>query len=102
MGLGISAGINTSDAPGGDYSLDDIFGDNSSTPTTDVPTPTETPAPLATTPAEPVIKTKTGTVYKTLGDAVEGIEHKDALIAQLRDQVKKNTGADPLTSQTSV
>lgn len=101
VGLGVTADtvIDFSDAPGGDLNLDDIFGD-SSTPTTVVAEPSVTPStPAATTSPEPVIKTKTGTVYKTVEDAVQGIEHKDALIAQLRDQVKKNTGVDPLVSR---
>lgn len=89
------------DAPSGDLLLDDIFGDTS-TPTTVVQAETK-PAEQepevtqeSTTQSDPVIKTKTGTVYKTLGDAVQGIEHKDALIAELRAQVKNTTGADPL------
>jgi hypothetical protein len=91
--------INLEDAPSGDLSLDDIFGESSSAQTTVEPVTNE-PQPTQTTTtqvAEPVIKTKTGTVYKSIEDAVEGIEHKDALIAQLRDQVKRETGSDPLT-----
>lgn len=103
LGLGITAGsvIDMSDAPGGDLSLDDIFGENSSLQTTVEPTANEPQdLPVTTTnSAEPVIKTKTGTVYKSIEDAVSGIEHKDALIAQLREQVKQNTGNDPLRSQ---
>lgn len=105
LGLGITGEvIDLSDAPGGDISLDDIFGETPSTPTTVEPQPNAPqPSAVSTTHAEssPVIKTKTGTVYKTLEDAVSGIEHKDALIAQLRDQVKQNTGRDPLNSHPS-
>jgi hypothetical protein len=92
--------MDLSDAPNGDLNLDDIFGDNVQAQTTATPTP-ETPAATTTTtqPVEPVIKTKTGTVYKSIGDAVEGIEHKDALIAQLREQVRNNTGHDPLVAK---
>jgi hypothetical protein len=89
--------INLDDAPGGDLSLDDIFGEHQPSTTVEpvVPQPTAT---TTTPPVEPVIKTKTGTVYKSIEDAVSGIEHKDALIAQLREQVKQNTGADPLVA----
>lgn len=98
FGLGMAEVIDLSDAPGGDLSLDDIFGDSPKTPTTVESAPSDPPAtPQATTPAEPVIKTKTGSVYKSIEDAVTGIEHKDALIAQLREQVKTQTGKDPLS-----
>ena len=89
--------MNFDDAPGADMNFDDIFGDNV-TPTTVEPViPPVAAAP--TTVADPVIKTKTGTIYKSIEDAVSGIEHKDALIAQLREQVRNNTGKDPLTVQ---
>jgi hypothetical protein len=102
VGLGVTSDvIDLSDAPGSDLSLDDIFGESHPTSTTVVPADSETPQAAATTTtqsADPVI-TKTGTVYKTLGDAVEGIEHKDSLIAQLREQVRQSTGTDPLAAQ---
>ena len=90
--------MDLSDAPSGDLNLDDIFGETSSTQTTGSQVTNETPNAATTTTqaTEPVIKTKTGTIYKSIGDAVEGIEHKDALIAQLREQVKQGTGKDPL------
>lgn len=88
--------VNFDDAPSGDLSLDDVFGEHPGQTTTTV-TPQTTLTPVVATPsAEPVIKTNTGTVYKTLDDAKTGIEHKDALIGQLRDQVLKATGQDPL------
>lgn len=102
MGLGVTGDVlfDTSDAPGGDLNLDDIFGESYSTSTTVEPANPPQPAPVATTTqAEPVIKTKTGTVYKSIEDAVSGIEHKDSLIAQLREQVKQNTGQDPLAAR---
>lgn len=100
-GLGTDTILDFSDAPGGDLNLDDIFGDASGTPTTVEPQPNPPVTQQPTTPVatEPVIKTKTGTIYKSIGDAVEGIEHKDALIAQLREQVKQNTGNDPLNAR---
>ena len=91
--------MNFDDAPDGGLSLDDIFGD--SQPSTTVVAPVVEPqvTPVVTTqPAEPFIKTKTGTVYKTLEDTVEGIQHKDSLIAQLREQVRQQTGNDPLVA----
>lgn len=102
LGLGVTAElIDLSDAPGGDLSLDDIFGGSSDPQTTVAVTPNEPQSTSTQTTAtdEPVIKTKTGTVYKSIEDAVSGIEHKDALIAQLREQVKQGTGRDPLTAQ---
>lgn len=45
------------------------------------------------------LRTKTGTVYKSVDDAVKGIEHKDSLISQLRQTVIEATGVDPLTGQ---
>jgi hypothetical protein len=93
--------LNFDDAPGGDLNLDDIFGDSQPS-TTMEPQQKEPPEPAPeTTPqsTEPVIKTKTGTVYKTMDDAVQGIEHKDTLIAQLREQVRQQTGTDPLAAR---
>jgi hypothetical protein len=104
-GLGVTGDlINFDDAPGGDTYLDDIFGDPSRTPTTTEPTANQpqSTAPVTTQTPEPVIKTKTGTVYKTIEDAVSGIEHKDALIAQLREQAKQTTGRDPLAARPPV
>jgi len=102
FGLGVTATIDLSDAPGGDLSLDDIFGEESSTSTTVVNNPNEpATATPTTTPSGPFLKTKTGTVYKSVEDAVEGIEHKDTLIAQLREQVKQRSGVDPLAAQRS-
>lgn len=61
-----------------------------------------TPAP-ATTPAQAnaafELKTKTGTVYKSIEDAQKGIEHKDTLIEQLRQREILRTGIDPVTGQ---
>jgi hypothetical protein len=89
------------------------------TPTTSAPTTPETPQVTAT--ADPIapqtqdgpapqstsqslpqafeLKTKTGTVYKSMDDAVSGIEHKDTLISQLRQFAMERTGIDPLTGQ---
>jgi hypothetical protein len=102
LGLGVDNTVfDFSDAPGGDLNLDDIFGDNPPASTTTDPNPNPQATTPETTPttSEPVIKTKTGTVYKSIDDAVTGIEHKDALIAQLREQVRQQTGSDPLTAR---
>ncbi len=95
-GLGVPE-MDFSDAPGGDTSFDDIFGDGQGAQTTVVEEP-KTPPDGATTLNEPFLKATTGTVYKTREDAELGIQRKDELIAQLRDQVQKATGNDPLRS----
>lgn len=96
--------MDLSDAPSGDLNLDDIFGENQGATTTQPPVTKETSTadPVTTQSSDPVIKTKTGTIYKSIEDAVEGIEHKDALIAQLREQVKAGTGKDPLVASRPV
>jgi hypothetical protein len=53
-------------------------------------------------PAEPFLKTRTGTVYKNAEDAANGIEHKDTLIAKLRQEAIERSGFDPLTGQPVV
>lgn len=80
--------FNFSDAPGGDQTLDDIFniGDTTSTTTQTQQEPTP----------DTFLQTATGTVYKTADEAVKGIEHKDALISQLRQQLAEQTGRDPI------
>lgn len=60
---------------------------------------TQTPA---TASASPVIQTKTGTVYKTIDDATKGIEHKDTVIADMRQRYILATGIDPLTGQPAM
>lgn len=82
-----------SDAPGGDLSLDDIFNIGDTNPTTNT-----TPVVQTQQTEEPqtFLKTSTGTVYNSADDAVKGIEHKDALIAQLRQQLSEQTGRDPI------
>lgn len=83
-----------SDAPGGDQTLDDIFniGDTDPSPgsTTNDTQGTQNLGD------QPFLKTSTGTVYKSADDAVKGIEHKDALIAQLRQEATERTGVDPI------
>jgi len=92
-----SLSVDLSDAPGGDLSLDDIFGDDSQQTTTAVSTESQT---TSTNESEPFLKTATGTVYKSVEDAVKGVEHKDALIAQLRQELSDKTGRDPLKRET--
>jgi hypothetical protein len=45
------------------------------------------------------LTTKTGTVYKSAEEAIKGIEHKDALIEQLRSRYILERGIDPITGQ---
>lgn len=55
-------------------------------------------APKATPePSKFELKTSTGTLYKSLDDAVKGVEQKDQLINQLRSMVAAVTGEDPLS-----
>jgi hypothetical protein len=85
--------FNFDDAPGEGQSLDDIFGSNSETQAETVVTTTPQ---VEETQTEPLLKTSTGTVYNTVDDAVKGIEHKDALITQLRQELQQHTHVDPL------
>lgn len=89
--------FNFEDAPGGELRLDDIFTDESNAASLNQQT-----VDTQTVVSEPetFLKTTTGTVYKTADDAVKGIEHKDALIADLRNQLSKQTGVDPITHKT--
>jgi hypothetical protein len=60
---------------------------------------TQTTDAAAATPVQEFLKTKTGTVYKTADDAIRGVEHKDTVIADLRQRMILATGIDPLTQQ---
>jgi len=79
--------LDMSDAPGGDFSLDDLFPPEG--PDTSPQAQAEPAAPSPEPQAQPVpveeeffLKTPTGTVYKTKEDAIKGIAHKDTLIAE--------------------
>jgi hypothetical protein len=83
-----------------------ITPDTPQVPPTSDPAPAQqvdqqTPAPNTSQslPQAFELKTKTGTVYKSVEDAVTGIEHKDTLISQLRQFAIERTGVDPLTGQ---
>lgn len=95
-------------APGGDIPFDQLFGTTPEASFSSASTPDPAPAattaatePVATTPAAPEfeIKTRTGSIYKSIDAATRGIEEKDTLIQQLRDKFKAITGADPLKVQ---
>lgn len=87
--------VNLYDAPGADLTLEEIFGEIE--PQGQPTTTTEPEKPqVTTTESQPFLKTSTGTVYKTADDAIKGVEHKDSLIAQLRQQLSDATGTDPL------
>jgi hypothetical protein len=98
--------------PTGDEDFDSLFqrigvdGENltnSNTVPTELTTAPEEPAPQEVPEAPPAkpswteLKTKTGTVYKTAEDAIQGIETKDNTIAQLRSMIAAVTGEDPLS-----
>ena len=88
---------------GGAVSWDELFPSDqgATTPTEGHTQQVQAPAvqQQATVSATPVIQTKTGTVYKTVEDAVKGIEHKDTVIADMRQRMILATGIDPLTGQ---
>ncbi len=81
------------DSPGGDLSLDDLF-PNPETAPQDAPPPS---SPAASQPPaeEFFLKTKTS-VYKTQEAAAKGTEEKDELIAQMRQEIERINGTDPL------
>jgi len=84
-----------SDAPNSGESLDDIFASTENTPV--APQQIDQPQePVTPTTPEPFLKTATGTVYNTVDDAITGVEHKDALITQLRQELLQATNVDPL------
>lgn len=97
---------------GGEISWDELFpaGDTpvaqgATTPQGGTPAPAAPvppPQPAAAAPAAPVITTKTGTVYKTVDEAIKGIEHKDTVIADMRSRMILATGIDPLTGQPAL
>lgn len=100
-------GVDLSDAPGGDLTLEALFPpEPSETPTTAQASPAEPaapdPAPAAQPPApaadEPFIR-GSKTVYKTRDAAIEGLNQKDSLIDQLRTRYVLATGVDPITGQ---
>lgn len=78
------------DAPGADIPFDELFPpeDGLNLQTTAETGTHQPPAqqPQAQAQDEFVLRTSTGTVYKTIDDAVKGIEHKDALIEQYRQR----------------
>lgn len=90
-----SRAVDLNGAPGGDLNLDDIFG-NEDVLGSQTTTPESNTPQATTTEPEPFLKTSTGTVYKSAEDAVKGVEHKDQLITQLRQQLNEATGKDPL------
>lgn len=102
--------------PGGDVDFDSFFSgvgkqgeevaDSNAIPPVEPTTEATEPVVQATQEApkapEFVLKTATGTVYKTPEDAVRGIEQKDQLISQLRSMVSAVTGEDPLRKSGAV
>jgi hypothetical protein len=99
------AGFNFDGVDGADMSFDDLFGPpgDGQQPVTQTTAPTgEQPVapvvPQVQTPAQPefVIDTQTSK-YKTLEDATKGVQEKDALIENLRQEFIARTGVDPVT-----
>ena len=103
------SGVSMSDAPGGDFNLDDLFGNPEVTQVTELtsstPAAPQTPEPQAPETPQvevPFLKTPTGTVYKTHEDAIRGLSHKDQVIENLRAQLTQQTGVDPITGKAVV
>ncbi len=91
------------DVPFGELFTDDQ--DGAYNPPTESVSPAS-PASVTVPPAVPAppsrdyfIRTETGTVYKSEQDAIQGIEHKDTLIKQLRERYIQERGIDPITNQ---
>lgn len=83
-------------------SLDDVFGNPDLHPSDpNAPSATPAPEPVAqpSQPTEPFLRTASGTVYKSAEDAAQGVQHKDELIARLRQEAIERTGIDPVTGQ---
>lgn len=106
----VDPGSQTWNPPTGDEDFDSLFqrvgvdGEslvNSNTVPTELTTEAAEPAPptpaIASEPSKFELKTKTGTVYKSLEDTVKGIEAKDTTIEQLRSMIAAVTGEDPLS-----
>jgi hypothetical protein len=89
------------DLPSG-MSLDDLFLDEPTSATSqslgtpEVPAAQPQAAPAPVQPFWEPLKTATGSVYNTREDAIRGVEEKDTLLAQLRQQLAASTGVDPL------
>ena len=108
--VAVTAASNAVYRDGGALTWDELFPPGAETPGSQGATtpqggnqPTQTPAATQTAAqtnaAAFELKTKTGTVYKSAEDAIKGIEHKDALIEQLRQRYILERGIDPVTGQ---
>lgn len=74
------------DAPGGDFSLDELFPNPDVTPQAPTQAPSQ-PVPQAQpTPSEPFLQAPSGTVYRSREDAIKGISEKDSFIQRLRTE----------------
>lgn len=82
--------------------LDDVFGNPDLHPNDpNAPVATQPPTEVAqpSQSVEPFLRTASGTIYKSAEDAAKGVEHKDQLIAKLRQEAIDRTGIDPVTGQ---
>lgn len=89
---------------GADMSFDDLFGNPSEGLVVTDPNAATTPPETNGEPPKPEpqaptfeLKTRTGSVYKSLEEATKGIEEKDTLIETLRQEYISRTGIDPVT-----
>ena len=105
------------DAPGGDFSLDELFpntegslsadganaGQPMGTPTSQsVQQPTAPQAPVAPSADEFFLQIPTGTVYKSREEAIRGIAEKDTLVETLRQKYIDATHVDPISGRPVV
>jgi hypothetical protein len=97
--------VSLSDSPSAldSETLNQLFPSDSPTSTASIQTPalaqpSQTIAPVVAAPAEPYLKGE-GSTYNSREAATQGLNEKDRLIAQLRQQYSLATGVDPITKQ---
>lgn len=99
--------VDLSQAPGADMNLDDLFPAEpvSVMATTVASQPAQPTAPATTTPPVTTVQPDETflkgerSVYRTRDAAVQGLNEKDALIEQLRQQYSLATGIDPISKR---
>ena len=97
-------GVSLADAPSAldSETLNQLFPSDSPTSTAGIQTPTNEPVtaqPSTVIPPSEEYLAGESSRYKTRESAVQGLNEKDRLIAQLRQQYSLATGVDPITKQ---
>lgn len=93
----VAASANVPVKDGGAVSWEELFPSEAPAGTQAATTPAVTPNPSPAAQFE--LKTKTGSVYKSMEAATKGIEEKDTLIEQFRQRYILERGIDPITNQ---